>query len=101
MNSPAKTRQRGTVELDPPWNPPLTEAGEHAAIRALYEGKADERQQALFLAWFIRCTAVGHMSYRPGAEGDRDTAFAEGKRHVGRMFFDLAKTALSTPTSRT
>lgn len=94
-----KTRQRGTVDLDPPWQPPTTEPGEHAAIRALFEGKADERQQTLFLQWFIRCTGVNAMTYRP--DSDRDTAFAEGKRIVGITFFSLAKTALSTPTSRT
>lgn len=57
------------------------------AVRALYDGTADEGQQKLAMAWIEYVAGVGDftdMSFRPGGhEGDRATAFAEGKRFVG------------------
>jgi hypothetical protein len=38
------------------------------------------------LNWIVHICAGAHsMSYRPGADGDRDTAFAEGRRFVGNQ----------------
>ena len=93
-----KTRQRGVVPLNPPWEPPLTGLNEHHAIRALYEGNANADQQREVIAWLMRCTGIAEMTFRPGLDGDRSSAFAEGKRHVGRMFFDLARTSPGDPS---
>ena len=57
------------------------------AIRALYEGTANDGQQILAMQWIEYIAGVGdfeNMSFHPGGlDGDRATAFAEGKRHVG------------------
>lgn len=90
----AKTRARGVTDVSAPWDPPLTEEAEIHAIKAVYAGKATEQQQLLLCQWLIRCTGVNTMTFRPGPDGDRASSFAEGKRHVGRMFFDLARAVL-------
>jgi hypothetical protein len=54
-------------------------------VQALAAGTANEGQQKRALDWFIR-TASGayEVSYRSDADGgDRETAFAEGRRFVG------------------
>lgn len=57
---------------------------EALAIRALDAGNASEAQQNIALHWIMRLAAgVDEVSYRPGADGDRETAFAEGRRFVG------------------
>lgn len=55
------------------------------AIKALKEGVANEHQQQLALRAIVEKIARVHdMSFRPGgSDGERATAFAEGKRYVG------------------
>ena len=62
-----------------------------AAIQALYRGDATEDQQRRAFEWIVEKAAMaGDMSYRPGGlEGDRDTAFAEGRRFVGNQIRKL------------
>jgi hypothetical protein len=90
-----KSRARGVTDVSAPWDPPLTEMAEVNAIKALYAGAATEDQQRLVCAWLLKASGANTMTFRPGVDGDRATAFAEGKRHVGRMFFDLARTVLA------
>lgn len=61
------------------------------AIRALYEGKASEEQQRRAFEWIVRhACQIYELSYRPGAdEGDRATAFAEGRRFAGLQISKL------------
>lgn len=61
------------------------------AIKALQSGVATPEQQQLALAWIINtCADTYGMSFRPGGlEGDRETAFAEGKRSVGNQIVKL------------
>lgn len=68
--------------------PDLAEKGANsavAAIKALAEGKASAVQQKLALDWIIsELCRTYDVSFRPDdAGGDRDTAFAEGRRFVG------------------
>jgi hypothetical protein len=65
-----------------PWHPaPYIDADSYA-IKALATGTANEGQQKRALDWIINTLCATYdLSYRPGS--DRDTAFAEGKRHVG------------------
>lgn len=51
------------------------------ALKALREGTATAEQQKLAIDGLMGITAYYDLSYRPS--GDRDTAFAEGKRFVG------------------
>ena len=67
-----------------PWKPVNIEIADASAIQALAQGTADATQQKRALDWIIKVVAGTYdQSYRPGADGDRDTAFAEGKRFVG------------------
>lgn len=55
------------------------------ALQALRDGVATKGQQQQAMKFIIEgiCSTYD-LSYRPGAaDGDRDTAFAEGKRYVG------------------
>jgi hypothetical protein len=60
------------------------------AIKALNRGNASEGQQQRALHWLVqRACMVDEVSYRPGSDGDRDTAFAEGRRYVGLQVLKL------------
>ena len=65
-----------------PWHPaPYVDADTYA-IKALAAGNASEGQQKRALAWIINTLCGTYdLSFRPDSE--RDTSFAEGKRHVG------------------
>ena len=71
-------------------SPDYTEA-EVQAIRACYNGQADERQQRLALEYIIRCAGTHDMSFRP--MDPHLTSFAEGKRFVGTTLIWMLKTA--------
>ena len=67
-----------------PWKPVTVELADTTALQALAEGKANEGQQKRALDWIIRAAAGAYdLSFRPGLDGDRVTAFAEGRRFVG------------------
>ena len=67
-----------------PWLPADYTARDAYAIQALAKGEATPEQQKLAYAWILYSAAdVNQLSYRPGADGGRDTAFAEGRRFVG------------------
>lgn len=67
-----------------PWHPATYNDADMAAIKALAAGTANEAQQRRALDWIVH-TACGtyDLSFRPGTDGERETAFAEGKRWVG------------------
>lgn len=54
-------------------------------MQALHRGDANDTQQKRALDWFISKAAMTYdLSFRSDAEGgDRETAFAEGRRFVG------------------
>lgn len=67
------------------WGPPNYELADAVAINAVAKGEATPDQQVRAMKWIIEqgCQTYG-LSYRPdGMGGDRDTAFAEGRRFVG------------------
>ena len=71
-------------QVVPAWLPPHVTKAEASAIRALAKGEADEVQQKRALQWVVQYAAgIGDLCYRPGPDGDRETAFAEGRRFVG------------------
>lgn len=84
------TRPAQKVERHAPWKPAPYDPADAAAIQALQTGVATRDQQKRALTWLIN-TACGtyDMSYRPGQDGDRDTAFAEGRRSVGLQLVKL------------
>jgi hypothetical protein len=69
-----------------PWMPaPYDPDGaDTMAIKALATGTANEGQQRRALKWIIEAACGTYdLSFRPGPDGERETAFAEGKRHIG------------------
>lgn len=75
---------------DPTERPDYTEA-ELQALRALYDGKASERQQKMILPYLIRAAGTHDQSYRP--DDSHATAFSEGKRFVGTTLVWMLKSA--------
>lgn len=76
-----------------PWEPWTGyTAADARAFGAFDRGEATPEQQRRVMAVLIE-TLCGYydLSYRPGDGGDRDTAFAEGKRFVGAQIVKLTK----------
>lgn len=83
MPEPRKVRGSAGVEVAA-WAPPAIDYEVALAVRALREGAASDHQQLVALDWIITQAAGTYAaSFRPGADGDRATAFAEGRRFVG------------------
>lgn len=78
-----------------PWAQPEFEVPDIAALKALQRGDAEPEQQRRALAWIIEQAAGTYeMTFHP--EGDRASAFAEGKRHVGRSIVGFLKMPMDT-----
>lgn len=69
-----------------PWMPASYDDDVVYAVSAFAKGKANEVQQRLAWEWLMHVSGTDDISYRPGATGDRDTTFAEGKKFVGYQF---------------
>ena len=69
----------------PAWQPVETDPDDAEALKALVRGDASEEQQRRAVNWFItKAAGTYDLSFRSDAEGgDRETAFAEGRRFVG------------------
>ena len=74
-----------------PWTPPAdVTAAEVASLKALHAGNASPEQQRRALDFIIqRVAGTYEKVYCPGEGGNRDTAFALGKRHVGTYIVSL------------
>lgn len=78
-------------EPPPPYLAPDFDVRDAYAIKALFSGTADADQQTRAVRWILSCASnMDDLSYRPGPDGARDTAFAEGKRFVGIQLYKLA-----------
>lgn len=65
-----------------------------AAVQALIRGEATDQQQRDFMNWLInQACATYDISFQ--LEGDRETAFAEGRRFVGSQVVKLSKLSLN------
>lgn len=80
---------------DPAWVPPAYEMRDLDALRALANGEADPHQQIVALDWIVKHAAGTYdLSFRSAADGgDRDTAFAEGRRFVGLQIVKIVTLA--------
>lgn len=78
-------------KLFEPWAPPEgVSAAEVAALKALANGTASPDQQKRALDFIIhRVAGTYEEVYCPGEEGNRDTAYALGKRRVGTYIVTL------------
>lgn len=87
----AQTRVEECLPHESPIERPDYTEFEVQSIRALYEGKASERQQLAILPYILRAAGTHDLSYRPG--DSHATAFAEGKRFVGTTLVWMLKSA--------
>jgi hypothetical protein len=75
-----------------PWMPEAYEEADVMACKAVAAGTANEGQQKRFMQFVINNVCRTYdLSYRPGDDGSRDTAFAEGKRFVGLQLVKFIK----------
>ena len=76
---------------DPAWMPPAYVAADVEALQALQRGDANPDQQARALEWIVKTGAGAYeLSFRSDADGgERETAFAEGRRFVGLQIVKL------------
>ena len=78
------------------WLPPPYEPADASAMQALVIGEADGDQQKRALKWIIESASSTYdLSFRPGSDGDRETAFAEGRRFVGLNVVKLTRLNVS------
>ncbi len=85
-----------TPKSSAPWMAVNCTKAEVAALQALRRGEATPDQQLRALECIIsKISDRNGMSFRPGLDGDRDTAFAEGRRFVGNQIVRLTKLPLS------
>lgn len=68
-----------------------------AALQAMRRGEATKDQQIRAMEFIVGTVSDRNgMSFRPGgAEGARDTDFAEGRRFVGNQIVKITNTPLS------
>jgi hypothetical protein len=67
------------------------------ALQALQRGEADPEQQRRALDWIIHkaCMTYDQTFFPGGAEGERYSNFAQGRRFVGTQIIKLLSLALS------
>lgn len=87
---------RESLEAHGPWKPQPYELADASAFQALATGTANPEQQRRALNWLVAAAGTYDMSYRPGPAGERDTAFAEGKRFVGLQVVKLTRLNVGT-----
>lgn len=79
-----------------PWKPAAWEPPDAAAIQALQRGDASADQQKRALTFIVNTLAATYdCSFRTGVDGDRVSAFAEGKRFVGLQIVKICNLNLS------
>ena len=76
---------------DPAWIPARYDVTDIYALQGVFHGTADAAQQRRALDWIINTAAETYeLSFRSDdAGGDRESAFAEGKRHVGMQIVKM------------
>lgn len=78
------------AKLFQPWAPPKPALPDVVALKALGQGNATPDQQIRALKFIVEQIAGTYEEiYCPGAGGDRDTAYALGKRRVGTYIVSL------------
>ena len=77
-----------------PLSPPDYVEADVQALRAVWNGVATPDQQRRTIDWLLSAFGTYDTSYRRGgSDADRDTIFAEGRRHVGLVILNMLKYA--------
>lgn len=77
-------------DLPQPWKPAKYAEDVVYALQALATGTANKGQQVTALQWIINDLA-GTYDETYFADSERNTAYAQGKRHVGLQMVKLIK----------
>lgn len=73
-------------KLFEPWAPPRIDLPTIAALQAVARGTATPDQQQRAMRFIVeKCGWAYEETYCPGVNGERDSAFAQGRRRVGTM----------------
>jgi hypothetical protein len=92
---PRPKKPPGIPEWEP-WKPPAWEIADAAALQATAHGRASPEQQQRAVKYIVNVLAATYDgSFRPGPDGDRVTAFAEGRRMVGLQIVKLTSLNLA------
>tara|TARA_R110000868_G_scaffold122871_2_gene325736 strand:+ start:4918 stop:5196 length:279 start_codon:yes stop_codon:yes gene_type:complete len=83
VSEPTRSRK----ERLPVSEPPTYEQSDIYAIKALWEGKANEGQQKMAVAWLMNACGVARDPFRPADA--RLTDYLMGRQSVGRMVLEL------------
>ena len=90
-----KKENQRLPHYDPVAAPDYVEA-DVQALRAVWRGHATSAQQQRAIEWLITAYGTYDLSFRRGAaEADRDSTFAEGRRHAGMILVHMLKYAKS------
>lgn len=73
-----------------PWHPAPYDEDIVNALQAVANGVAVAGQQTLALKWIVE-TACGTYDETYFADSERNTAYAQGKRHVGLQIVKMVK----------
>lgn len=81
------------AKINGPWAPAEYDVADAAAIQALVRGDATPEQQTRALKWIVEsaCGTYDQTFWPGGEDGDRNTAFAEGKRFVGNSIVKMTR----------
>lgn len=92
MNDRVRPKPKWQTEpRKPAWVPPPYSHSDALALKATWDGEATPEQQRQALQWIIiHAGQYGEISYRSDKDGgDRETAFAEGRRFVAQQMQKL------------
>lgn len=86
-----RTPRQAKPAIFEPWAPPAdVTVAEVAAVKALASGTATDEQQRRAMKFIVeRVCGTYEEVYCPGDDGNRDTAYAAGKRRVGLYLVTL------------
>lgn len=82
-------------KLFEPWAPPAVNLQILAALQAVARGNATADQQQRAMVFIVeQCGWAYEDTWCPGVDGDRNSAFAQGRRRVGTMLVSFLNTNL-------
>jgi hypothetical protein len=82
----AAKAEKPKAKLFEPWAPPAIDLPTLAALQAVASGNATADQQQRAMRFIVERIGWAYEdTWCPGADGERNSAFAQGRRRVGTM----------------
>lgn len=93
---PPKSNTSETQKVRAPWLPTAYDIADAGGLQALQRGDATPDQQKRTLDFVIvQLCGTYEQTFYPGADGQRNSDFAQGRRTVGLEIVKLLNLALS------